>query len=85
MPSVVRLLILFAPFMSPPLTDEAVTDVPFTALVPTSMLTDPELYAAAQRRPRSITPLPEIVILSVGWIFALIESPATVPVAEAVV
>jgi hypothetical protein len=44
-------------------------------------LTDPLEYPAAERLPRSITPEPVIVILSVGWIFALMTSPFIVPVA----
>jgi hypothetical protein len=65
----------------PALVDRAVTDAPFSALVPISILTDPVDADALERLPRAIVPDPEMVILSVGKIRPVTRMPLIVPLA----
>ena len=71
----------FVAFLSPPFVDLAVTDAPFTAFVPTSILTFPDAVAVSESIPRSMIPLPVTTIFKIGLTRALIVRPFTTPVA----
>lgn len=73
--------VALAAFLSPPLVDFAVTDAPFTAFVPISTLTDPVDADTSERIPRSMTPLPVMTILRIGFTRARIARPLITPVA----
>ena len=68
-------------FVRPAFVERAVTDAPFIALVPISILTDPVDADALERLPRAIVPDQEIVILRVGRTRAVTTRPLIVPLA----
>jgi hypothetical protein len=68
-------------FVIHPFVERAVTDAPLTALVPISILTDPEDMSVLERFPSAISPLPEIVILRVGRMRPVTRIPLIIPLA----
>ena len=66
----------------PPLADAAVTDAPFTALVPISIFTLPDEAARLDMLPRSMMPLPDTTMLSTGRIRPRTMIPLIVPDAD---
>ena len=68
-------------FVRPAFVERAVTDAPFIAFVPISILTEPVDADALERLPRAIVPDQEIVILRVGRTRAVTTIPLIVPLA----